>query len=316
MPANLPPQYYEEEKKLKEAKTPDEKIKIIERMLAIIPHHKGTDKLIGSLRAKIAKLKEEKEKKPQTRKGIEALYNVKKEGAAQVLFLGFPNAGKSSCVAALSGEYVEIADYPYTTKMLQPRMMRYEDIWIQLVDTPAIGDDSTNMWFGNMVRKADLILIVISVEEDLFTEYELIMEELSLHTKEVSKPYIVVVNKMDLAEHSQKYEEFEKALKAKGVLSIPFSATHFMNLHELKEQIFIRSDIIRVYSKLPGKKPDMEVPFTLKRGSTILDFAEGIHKDFVKRLKYARLWRSNVLAGMMVSKDFLLEDKDIVELHV
>ncbi len=316
MPANLPPQYYEEEKKLKEAKSLDEKIRILERMLAIIPHHKGTDKLIGSLRAKISKLKEEKERRPQTRKGIDALYNVKKEGAAQVLFLGFPNSGKSSIVSSLTGEYVEVAEYPYTTKVLQPRMMRYEDIWIQLVDTPAIGADGMSMWFGNMLRKADLLCIVVSVSEDIFTEYDLIKEEMSPHIEETSKPHIVVVNKMDLIEHSSKYEPFEMKLKALGVSSIPVSATHLMNLHQLKEEIFVKSGIIRVYSKLPGKKPDLEVPFTMKKGSTVLDFAEAIHKDFVKKLRYARLWRRDVLNGMMVSKDFVLEDKDIVELHV
>ncbi|MCX7857786.1 MAG: GTP-binding protein [Deltaproteobacteria bacterium] len=316
MPANLPPQYYEEEKKLKEARTPDEKIRIIERMLAIIPHHKGTDKLIGSLRAKIAKLKEERDKRPQTRKGIDALYNIKKEGAAQILFIGFPNSGKSSIVGALSEEYIEVADYPYTTKILQPRMMRYEDIWIQLVDTPALGDDNTNMWFGNMVRKADLICIVLSISEDVWTEYELIKEELNPHLEETKKPYIVVVNKMDLTDHAHKYEELEEKLRNEKTLCIPVSATHLMNLHELKEKIFLMSGIIRIYSKLPGKKPDLDAPFTMKKGSTVLDFAEGIHKDFVKKLRYARLWRKETLNGMMVSKDFILEDRDIVELHV
>jgi small GTP-binding protein len=316
MPANLPPQYYEEEKKLKEAKTPEEKIRIIENMLAIIPHHKGTDKLIGSLRAKVAKLKEERDKRPQTRKGIEALYNVKKEGAAQVLFIGFPNSGKSSTVSALTEEYVEIADYPYTTKILQPRMMRYEDIMIQLVDTPAIGDDSTNLWLGNMARKADLICIVVSVSEDMSVEYELIKEELTPHIRETRNPYMVVINKIDLREYNSHLERFEKELKSEGTKWVPISAKHLVNLHELKEEIFRGSRIIRVYSKMPGKKPDMEAPFTMKRGSTVLDFAEGIHRDFVKRLKYARLWRRDILNGMMVSKDFVLEDKDIVELHV
>lgn len=316
MPANLPPQYYEEEKKLKEAKTPEEKIKIIERMLSIIPHHKGTDKLIGSLRAKIAKLREEKEKRPQTRKGIEALYNVKKEGAAQVLFIGFPNSGKSSVISALSGEYLVVADYPYTTKIPKPIMMKYEDISFQLVDTPAIGDESTNIWFGNMVKKADLICIVVAICEDVLTEYQLIKEEMGRYIEGTEKPCIVVINKMDLVEHSGKYEEVERKLKAENVSPIPVSANCMMNIHELKEQIFQKSGIIRVYSKLPGKKPDLEAPFTLKKGSTVLDFAEGIHKDFVKRLKYARLWRREMLNGMMVSKDFVLQDKDIVELHV
>lgn len=316
MPANLPPQYYEEEKKLKEAKTIDEKIRIIERMLSIIPHHKGTDKLIGSLRAKISKLKEEKERRPQVKRAIDALYNVKKEGAAQVLFLGFPNSGKSSIVSTLSGEYVEVADYPYTTKILQPRMMRYEDIWIQLVDTPAIGDESTNIWLGNMIRKADLVCIVVSAGPDIETEYELIKDEIEDHLKESKAQSLIVINKIDLVEFKEIVENFEKKLTERGIPFVSVSSLHSVNIHLLRDEIFRKSDIIRVYSKVPGKKPDLEVPFTMKKGSTILDFAESIHKDFVKRLKYAKLWRRDELNGMMVSKDFELEDKDIVELHV
>jgi uncharacterized protein len=103
MPTNLPPDYYVEEKKLRHAKTPDEKIAIVEKMLSLAPHHKGTDHLIAQLRSKISKLKEEKERRPVAQKKADLLFNVKKEGAGQVLFIGFPNSGKSSLVSILSG---------------------------------------------------------------------------------------------------------------------------------------------------------------------------------------------------------------------
>lgn len=318
MPANLPPDYYEEEKKLRQAKTIDEKINIIENMLAIIPHHKGTDKLIGSLRAKVAKLKEEKERKPQTTKKSDSLYNIKKDGAGQVLFIGFPNAGKSSVVSALSGEPVEVADYPYTTRALQQRMMRYEDIQIQLVDTPALGDDNIGMWFGNMVRKADCIAITIGLSNALDVEYELIMEELKPHMPYLQKStnhFLIVINKLDLVEYLNYLEEFEKQMENKHKI-IPVSAKNDVNIHQLKKTIFDSLEIIRVYSKIPGKKPDLDVPFVLKKGSNLLDCAGKIHKDFVEKLKYAKVWRKGKLEGMMVSRDFILEDKDIVEIHI
>ncbi len=318
MPANLPPDYFEEEKRLRQAKTIDEKIVIIENMLAIIPHHKGTDKLIGSLRARVSKLKEEKERRPQTQKKSDSLYNVKKDGAGQVLFIGFPNSGKSSVVSALSGEPLDIAAYPYTTRVLQQRMMRYEDIQIQLVDTPAIGDESTSIWFGNMARKADAIAVTMALSEALDVEFELIMEELKPHMpylQQTAQRLLIVINKLDLVEYAKYLEEFENQVDKKHKV-IPVSAKDDVNIHQLKGSIYDALEIIRVYSKIPGKKPDLDVPFVIKKGSNLLDCAGKIHKDFTEKLRYAKLWRKGKLDGMMVSRDFILEDGDIIEFHL
>lgn len=318
MPANLPPDYFAEEKKLKTARTPDEKIEIIERMLAIMPHHKGTDHLIAQLRSKIAKLKEEKERRPQVQRKLDLLYNVKKDGAGQALFIGHPNSGKSALVGALSGEPLEVGDYNYTTRFLQTRMMRYEDIWIQLVDTPAIGDESQSIWFGNMVRRADALIFVLSLSDTLELEYQLLLEETKRHIPTIDTNYhrlIIVVNKADLTENFAYYEEFEKRYGA-GKKILPVSATNDMNLHVLKETIFQTLGVVRVYSKLPGKKPDLDAPFVLAKGSTTLDLAEKVHREFVSKLRYAKLWRGEEYKGMMVGKDFELKDKDVMELHL
>lgn len=318
MPANLPPDYFEEEKKLRHAKTIDEKIEIIEKMLAIMPHHKGTDKLIAAHRAKIAKLKEDKERRPPLQRKGDTLWNVKKEGAGQVLFIGFPNSGKSSLVSSLTGEELEIADYPYTTRQLQMRMMRFEDIMIQLVDTTAIGDENTHMWFGNMIRKADVIVPVMELSDSLDTEFELIMEEVKRHKPDIdqnSSRVIVGVNKIDVTEYAKNLDEFENKV-GKHYKVVPVSAKNDVNLYYLKEVLFKALGIIRLYSKLPGKKADLDVPFILHKGSTVIHAAERIHKDFVSKLRYAKLWREGSLSGMMVSKDFVLEDRDVIELHL
>lgn len=318
MPANLPPAYFDEEKRLRQAKTIDEKIKIIENMLAIIPHHKGTDKLIGSLRAKISKLKFEQERKPQAQRKFEQSFNVKKDGAGQVIFIGFPNTGKSSLISIVSGEPLEIADYPYTTRSLQTRMMRYEDIQIQLVDTPAIGDENTHMWFGNMIQKADLIVIVLSLSDSLDVEYGLVMEEIKRFIPDADERcdlFMIVANKSDLIEYKEDLDRFRKNLNdAVSVLTI--SGKDIKCSRVLKETIFRRLNVVRIYSKLPGKKPDLEMPFVLKKGSTVMNCAERIHKDFADKLRYAKLWRTDKYDGMMVSRDFLLEDGDIIELHI
>lgn len=317
MPTNLPPDYFIEEKKLRQARTPDEKIAILERMIAIAPHHKGTDHLLAQLRSKISKLKEEKERRPAAQRKADLLFNVKKEGAGQVLFIGFPNAGKSSLISALSGSPLEVGDYPFTTRVLQARMMCYQDIQIQLVDTPALGDESTPMWFSNMVNKADALVMVLGLSDELELEYDLMVEEVRRYLPEsvlASASFAIAVNKSDLAEFAPSLLAFEKN-RADGGGIVAVSVVSSLNLQTLREKIFQSLRIVRVYSKLPGKKADMAAPFVLKRGATIMDLATKIHRDFSSDLRYAKLWRGNQYQGMMAGKDFGLDDGDIVELH-
>jgi len=76
-------------------------------------------------------------------------------------------------------------------------------------------------------------------------------------------------------------------------------------------------DVVRVYAKPPSaKEPDLERPFTFRRGSTVADMAAEIHKDLAKNLKFARVWGSAVHPGTVVKGDYVLQDRDIVELHM
>ena len=136
MPANLTPQYYSAEEAYKKAKTNEEKIAALKEMLAVIPKHKGTEKLQADIKSRMARLREEKGKKKQA-KGYNP-FNVDKQGGGQVVLVGYPNTGKSALLGALSRAKAKVADYPYTTTMPLSGMMPYEDIYIQLVDGPPI----------------------------------------------------------------------------------------------------------------------------------------------------------------------------------
>ena len=94
------------------------------------------------------------------------------------------------------------------------------------------------------------------------------------------------------------------------------SVTTGYNLDLLKKTIVERLNIIRVYSKSPGKKPDLTSPFVLKKGSTMADFAGKIHQDFTEKLKFARVWGTSVFDGQMVQRDYVLQDGDIIELQL
>ncbi|MBN1445071.1 MAG: 50S ribosome-binding GTPase [Candidatus Omnitrophica bacterium] len=137
MPVNLPPQYHQKEAELKTAKTLEEKISVLEELLAIMPKHKSSEKLQALLKTKIAKYKKLIEKGPHVAKRT-AVPAVKREGAGQVALCGPANSGKSTILSVITKAKPDIADYPFTTKMPVPGMLRYCDINIQLVDTPPL----------------------------------------------------------------------------------------------------------------------------------------------------------------------------------
>ena len=145
MPANLTPDYMAAEQEYKTAKTPEERLAGLEKMLATMPKHKGTEKLQSDIKHKIAVAREALESRPSKGGGKRAIsYNIPREGAGQVVLIGPPNSGKSSIVGHFTKAPVEIAEYPFTTHKLQPGMMTFQNTHIQLVDTPAFAPELLN----------------------------------------------------------------------------------------------------------------------------------------------------------------------------
>nr|HID59446.1 TGS domain-containing protein [Desulfobacterales bacterium] len=328
MPANLTPQYLEAEKRYRLAKTVPEKLEALEMMLALIPKHKGTDKLQGEIKRKISKLRGEFQKKRSSGRRNYP-FHVEKEGAAQLILFGFPNVGKSELLAAVTNASSEIADYAYTTKRPRPGMMTFEDIQFQLVDGPAFTDSANETGLFYMVRNGDLILAVLDLTDEPVLQLEMIFDELdkrgirvagkgtddSENNNNPGKKLLIVGNKLDMNEADAAYREVVKEYGAQ-YNTVAISARTRINLEEFKKEVYKASGIIRLYTKMPGKKPDLGSPFVLKKGSNVLDLARMIHKDFVKRLKYARIWGSEKYQGQKVKKEHVLEDGDIIELHV
>src|SRR5918911_1889138 len=177
VPANLPPDYYAAEGAFRTATTPQAKVEALERMLAIMPHHKGTDHLRAELRARMAKLVQEVSR--QRRGGHADVYTVRREGAGQVVLVGPACAGKSSLLQALTGAAARIAEYPFTTQLPQPAMMPFEDIQVQLVDLPAAEPGATPAWLRGVVPQADLALLVIDLDTDPTGELQALQGELA-----------------------------------------------------------------------------------------------------------------------------------------
>jgi len=320
MVANLPPDYHAKEAELKDAKTPEEKIAILLEMMAIMPKHKGTEKLQKELKSKIARLKKEATEKKVISRGS-PIPTIEREGAGQVIIAGPPNTGKSTLLASITKAKPDIADYPFTTKIPQPGMFQYQDIQIQMVDTPALSSGISENWLGDLLRKSDMILMLLDLTDDdildKMDETMNVLEQFKIkqqNTWEFTKKILWVGNKIDIP----MWKDIKNILCElypldKDLLTI--SAQHLLNIDTLGELIFKTLDIIRVYTKIPGKPPEMKNPYTISARSTLEDLAKSIHKDLVKTFKYARLWKQGKGNPIIAGREYILEDKDLVEIH-
>jgi hypothetical protein len=324
MPANLTPEYLEAERRFKAANTTEEKLAALEEMLATIPRHKGTEKMQADLKRRLSKLRTEQARKPVSRAGI--LHRVEKEGAGQVVLVGPPNSGKSTLVRQLTRATPEVADYPFTTRVPLPAMMRFEDIQIQLVDLPPVHPDFPESWLYQIIRNADAAILVVDLgDPDLLEDLETTLEQLAKAKVQLgegesasapgwlAKRTLVVANKLD-ADGAGESLKILKELYGRFEI-LPVCAETGQALEELRRCAFHLLDVVRVYTKAPGKKLERTAPYILKRGSRLMDLAAHVHHDFLSQLKYARVWGHGRFEGQMVNRDYLLADKDVVELH-
>ncbi len=324
MPANLSPEYLAAEKRFRLARTLDEKILALEEMLAVIPKHKGTEKMQADIKRRLSKLRTEGEKRGG-RKGFS--YSIRREGAGQVLVVGLPNVGKSFLVSRLTNASTTVGEYPYTTQMPVPGMMFYENVQIQLVDMPPLMYEPADSWYANMSRTADLIVVMVDLMDDPDTQLELVVDELARFrirpagwpgkegdTYELEKPMLVLGSKADQPEAREGLSELRHVASGLPVLAI--SNVTGQGLESVCAEVFRLLDIIRVYTRAPGKEHDLGYPFVLKRGSTVADLAGEIHQDFLEKFKYGRIWGQGKFDGQRVNRDYLLSDGDVVELRI
>lgn len=330
MPANLTPQYHKAEEAYRRAATPEEELQWLQVMLREMPKHKGTDKLQADLKQKISDAKKLVEKQAATAKKS-AQPRIPHQGAGRAVIIGGPNAGKSSLLKALTRATPEVAPFPFTTREPQPGMMPWEDVQVQLIDTPPITADVFDPYTQALMRGADLVLLMVDLGEDSgIDDLQAVLErvgqtktrlgnETALDEEDVgvsmTKTFLVP-NKIDLPEAADRLALLHEFCPL-DFEEHPISAEHGINLEELRNAIYHALDVVRVYTKSPTKKePDYDKPYTLRRGRTLLDVAELVHRDFAENLKYARVWGEHIHPGSQVKGDYVLHDKDVVELHV
>ncbi len=326
MPANLPPAYFEAEAVYRQAATPAEKVEALQAMLAVMPKHKGTDHLRADLRARIARLSHEAERRGGPARSQP--YSVRKEGAGQVALVGPPNVGKSQLLGALTAATPKVAPYPFTTQLPQPAMMLFENVHIQLVDLPPVAEQATHAWMRPIIRQADLLLLMVDLSEDPLADLECILAELAaVRVEPVAVPEpetldglvlqrraVVVANKLDVPGAADVYALLLEEVAGRWP-TVAISATNPQRLDELRGLIFDRLEVVRVYTRAPGRQPDLSRPVILPTGSTLQDLAEALHVSFSGRVRYAQVWGSGKFQGQRVSRTYTPQDGDVVELY-
>jgi ribosome-interacting GTPase 1 len=341
MPANLTPEYKAAEAAFRKAREPRERLELLREMLRVIPKHKGTDHLQADIKHRIKELSEELEgpmKGGAARSGPALV--IRPEGAAQIALIGPPNSGKSSLHARLTGSHVHVADFPFTTQFPEPGMMPHEDIFIELLDLPAVSPEHPVPWIAGTLQTADACLLVVDLGEpsciDQVQAVHAVLRERRVTLIErwgesgdssqdsapgegdpfaLRLPTLILANKADRIPAIDAELEVLRELTGLRYPAFSVSAATGQGLGELGPWLFRNLGIVRVYTKAPGKPAERKRPFTLRRGQTVTDVARLVHKDVARTLRYARLWGKSGFDGQQVGRDHPLADGDIVELH-
>ena len=340
MPANLSPEYKKAEQAFREASDDRERLLRLRDMLRTIPKHKGTEHLQADIKSRIKQLTEDLAgpKKGGARTG--PVHTLRPEGAAQVALLGPPNAGKSSLHVRLTGSRADVGPYPFTTHEPMPGMLPYQDVSFQLVDLPPISEDYMEGWFVNALQPADAALLVADISApECVDQLEAVLARLDekrisliedwpgmnvdarpapedeFDPFRIRLPTLLVVNKIDLAPDPEEVAVLQELLDA-NYPAVATSTVSGQGLEDIGEFLFHGLEIVRVYTKTPGHPPEMDRPFTVRRGATVLDVARLVHKDIAGSLKYARAWGTGVFDGQQIGPEHRLSDADVVELHM
>lgn len=324
MPANLTPDYERAERRYREAATDEERLEALRQMFSTIPKHKGTEKLQADLKRKISQYRKTISRRPA--KGADP-YHVPRSGAGQVVLIGPPNTGKSMLVGRTTHAPVKVADYPFSTALPVPGMCMFEDVPIELVDTPPVTAGHLPGGLLGTIRNADIVVIVVDASGDALEQAEMVLSLLAERGLNVATRCaaemdpsdstqlcaVMAANKIDLCGHEP--AEALRELYAGRIEVWPVSAATSEGVEALIHRLWELLSLVRVYTKEPGRPPENDKPFTLPIGSTVEDLAAQIHQDLPRRMKFARAWGEGRFAGQHVHRTEVLRDRDVIEIH-
>lgn len=328
MPTNAGPEFKAAEARYRSAATPSEQLAALQEMLSTLPKHKGTEKVQADIKRRISEVK--REAAHPKKGGHRPFYMIDRAEGGQTALVGPPNAGKSLLLRRLTNAEPEVAPYPYTTHVPTPGMMPYDNVMVQLLDLPAAAREGSEPWLFDVIRRADVLVIVVdAADDDALAQLDDLFELLEARAVEtmpadaaeqedeqlLAKRALIVANKADLPAAGENLPILRE-FYAERLPILAVSAETGEGLEELRSAIFDALHVIRVYTKAPGEPAARTRPFLLPRGSTVLDAARSVHADFAEKLKYARIWGDDRFDGQMVSREDELRDGDLLEFHI
>ncbi|UCD74485.1 MAG: TGS domain-containing protein [Phycisphaerales bacterium] len=355
MPTNVTPEYRKAEQAFRQAREPRERLECLREMLRTIPKHKGTEHVQADIKTRIKQLTEQIAGPKKGGGRSAPSYSVPPAGAAQVALIGPPNSGKSSLHVKLTGSHAEIAPGPFTTQVPMPGMLPHKDIQFQLIDLPPISAQFIEPWFPNALARAEAALLIVDVNDAACVEHVQIIRERLAEKKialdeqwpglndgteqpatdkrhksweraaeeeddelkdpfRIELPTLLVANKCDLDPEPDEVKVLEELLGVQFP-ALSTSAATGQGLDRIGSLLFEGLQVVRVYTKAPNRPPEMDRPFTVRPGQTVLDMARLVHKDIAAGFRFARIWGSGVFDGQQVGPDHEVADGDIVELH-
>ncbi len=359
-------------------------IKDIEDEIFNTQKNKATEHHIGKLKAKLARLREELEKRKSSG-GKGKGFVIKKQGDATVALIGFPSIGKSTLLNQLTAAESEVGSYDFTTLDAIPGMMNYKGAYIQIFDLPGLIKGASNgrgrgKEIISAVRNADLVLFMIdaqhrdhldlmaaelynaglrlnerepdvvinkkgqggitvatpirlshldkkiikSIASEYVTNADIIVREDITEDQLIDVfignrsyiPAFVVINKIDLIS-KEELSNHIKYISDSGWDVLSVSALEDISIDKLRDKIFSKLDLIRVYMKPVGESPDFEEPLILKKNSTIEDACRKLHRDFKKKFRYANVTGPSAKHDFQkAGLDHVLKDEDILTIII
>jgi ribosome-interacting GTPase 1 len=302
MPINVnDPEYSRAEQAYHEASTVEDQLLALNKMISHAPSHKGAENLRQQLTTRRKKLESQLEKKKKSGKSTKI--GIKK-GDMQGIIVGNTNSGKSTLLKLLTNAEPKINPTKFTTNEPVIGMMNYNSTQIQLVEIPAIDGEHFDK---SLAHTADTVLILINS----FKELEKLENDLYMTTGKK----IIVFNKSDQLNPEEKRKLKAKLESNKYNFVIISSIPNWPDngIDELKKKIFNSFEVIRIFTKEPGKVKEKK-PMIMKPGSTVKDAAEKILKGLSKKIKKTKIWGpSSKFGGQIIGLNHELKDMDTLE---
>ncbi len=336
MPTNVTPEFRKLQDQYRRARDPKERLELLSELLRVLPKHKGTEHLRAELRTKQKELIEQLTGPPKgaARTGPQVAFH--REGAAQIALIGPPNSGKSAVHARLTGSHSISEPYPFATRHPIPGMFPHAGIAFQLIDVPSLAPGHPVPYITNTLHNADGALLIVDLSEpgvlerteatlglladrkiDLVADWsgQPVVFDDAEDLFRLRLPTLLVANKADqITDPAAELEALEELLGV-DFPTMAVSADTGAGLDQLGSWLFHQLGVVRVHTKVPGQDPDLDHPFALREGDTVLDLARLIHRDVARDFRFARVWGSTTFDGQQVGRDHLLVDGDVVEIH-